>query len=294
MRHFRPTLGILVLSVLVLGAFLIACTGKAGLQGPAGPQGAAGAAGAAGPAGPVGPAAAAGARGAAGDAGVAGARGAAGPAGPKGDPGPALTVVLAGPKVRWDIILGVNPAPPAPPLGLRPGGEATARDRAGNKITLTGSGTFVAPVGGSSKLATGGGTWVISGGPDAGSGTYEVTELVSWREAPGTVPLTLVDKIGDQADGRAGQAVLRIKYSDGSLGVLVVSCRTPLTPPADSDRIFEGITVSKGFVWYMDHKEPVANVEGERTLFHVINLLWPRIHPQRKSPQTGLMARQHE
>lgn len=271
MTRFRPTLGILVLSVLLLGVFLTACTGKAGLQGTAGPQGAAGPGGAAGPAGPAGAAGARGPEGAAGPAGARGLAGPAGPAGPKGDPGPATTVVLAGPKVRWDIILGaVNPAPPAPPLGLRPGGEASAKDRAGNKITLTGSGTFVAPEGGSSKLATGGGTWEISGGPDAGKGTYEVTELISWRQAPGTVPVTLVDKIGDQADGRAGLAVLRIRYNDGSHGVLVVSCRTPLTPPADSSRIFEGVTVSKGFLWYMDHKEPVADVEGERTLFHVI------------------------
>ena len=38
MGRFRPTLGILVLSVLVLGAWLTACAGPAGLQGPPGPK----------------------------------------------------------------------------------------------------------------------------------------------------------------------------------------------------------------------------------------------------------------
>ena len=78
MGRFRPTLGILVLSVLVLGAWLTACAGPAGLQGPLGPQGAAGPAG---PIGPVGPAGAAGPPGPAGAAGARGPEGAAGPAG---------------------------------------------------------------------------------------------------------------------------------------------------------------------------------------------------------------------
>jgi hypothetical protein len=72
-----------------------------------------------------------------------------------------------------------------------------------------------------------------------------VTELVSWLLAPGTlVGSGLNDHIGPIADGRAGLAVLRVKYSDGLGGVLFVSCNLDGTPPS----VNEGTNGSRGFV----------------------------------------------
>src|SRR5262245_47890905 len=95
--------------------------------------------------------------------------------------------------VRWDII-SLN-FPPATPLTISAGGIASARANDGSQITLTGSGTFVAPGGpgrGTNGAVTGGGTWTLCGPPApatpgcvAGvSGTYEVTGLVRWDPAP--------------------------------------------------------------------------------------------------------------
>jgi len=47
--------------------------------------------------------------------------------------------------VRWDIISLVGGAPPGP---VNPGGHASAATPDGDTITLTGSGTFVAPASG--------------------------------------------------------------------------------------------------------------------------------------------------
>jgi len=77
--------------------------------------------------------------------------------------------------VRWDIvtIAGGSPAP---------GGIASALSDNNSVITITGSGTFVAPAGGdgTSSATTGGGTFKIhtSDGTLRASGTYEVTGLV--------------------------------------------------------------------------------------------------------------------
>src|SRR6266576_2879430 len=80
--------------------------------------------------------------------------------------------------VRWDIQSLTGGAPPGP---INPGGHASATAPDGDTITLTGSGTFVAPAsGGGSGAVTGGGTWTTSSG---GSGTYKVTGLVSWEVA---------------------------------------------------------------------------------------------------------------
>src|SRR5215211_5034205 len=79
--------------------------------------------------------------------------------------------------VRWDIISTTG----VPPTPINPGGHASAMAPGGDTITLTGSGTFVAPAsGGGSGAATGGGTWTTTSG---GSGTYTVTRLVSWELA---------------------------------------------------------------------------------------------------------------
>jgi hypothetical protein len=74
----------------------------------------------------------------------------------------------------------------------------------------------------------------------------------------------IIDLIGPIDDARLGLAFLRIRYSDGSRGVLAVSCSSQ---PA----IFEGITASKGFVDYWNHVGPVPGVDGGRTIFHLIS-----------------------
>lgn len=167
--------------------------------------------------------------------------------------------------VRWDIV-SVNFA--VVPNTVSAGGEASALANEGSQITLTGSGTFVAPAGGAgtSSAVTGGGEWETfdPGGASTGSGTYVVTGLVRWEQAPGAGPPS-TDLIGDPSERSAGLAVLRIAYSDGSRGVLVVSCHLVGTP----DTVFEGITASKGFVDYWNRLAPVAGVDENRTLFHV-------------------------
>lgn len=165
--------------------------------------------------------------------------------------------------VRWDIVSVAT----GPPL---PGGIASARAQNCSKITLTGSGTFVAPAGGggTSSGVTGGGTWETfsatapctcsstATGTSTGSGTYVVTGLVRWDEK-GKFPF-------DNAVG--GLAILRVLFSDGSHGVLVVSCHAP----SGSDHaVFEGITVSKSFVDYWNRQAPVPGVDANRTLFHI-------------------------
>lgn len=164
-------------------------------------------------------------------------------------------------RVRWDIV-SIDFAAGT----VNPGGIASARAEDNSRITLTGSGTFVAPaVGGSTGAATGGGTWetFAPGGAPVASGTYQVRGVVRWQEAPGTPP-PLTDNIGGPGDPRAGLAVLSIEYSDGDRGILVVSCHLVGTP----DSVFEGITASKGFVDYWNREAPVPGVDANRTLFH--------------------------
>lgn len=169
--------------------------------------------------------------------------------------------------VRWDVV-SINPPTD---FSLDPGGIAAALANDGSKIVLTSSGSFVAPAGGSgtSSAVTGGGTWETfdAGNVSTGSGTYWVTGLVRWEEAPGAIaspPVT--DNIGNAADGRSGLVVLRIAYSDGSQGILVVSCQLPGAPA----ELFEGVTASKDFVDYFNRVAPVPGVDANRTVFHVL------------------------
>lgn len=152
--------------------------------------------------------------------------------------------------IRWDI---VN----LPPFCPAPGGmaSATTHHNDNSTITLTGSGTFKP---GDREEVTGGGTWETA----TGSGTYKVTGLVSWHRAPGALDCPNDPTPGERA---AGHAVLRIKYSDGSKGVLTISCRLGGTP----NSVFEGIAVSKGFVDYTHNVEPVPGVNANRTIFHI-------------------------
>jgi hypothetical protein len=183
--------------------------------------------------------------------------------------------------VRWDIV-SVNFVAP---FTVAAGGMASASANDGSHITLTGSGTFVAPAGlrddeegrdgeqrgdGTSSATTGGGKWAVfaSGAttPSA-TGTYVVTGLVRWDPAPfppgGPPPRT--DLIDPTAQRSTGLAVLRVSYSDGEHGILVVSC-TGVTAPAN---MFEGVTASKGFVDYFNRQAPVGGVDANRTLFHI-------------------------
>jgi hypothetical protein len=167
--------------------------------------------------------------------------------------------------VQWDIVL-LTPGPT-----VNAGGQASAQNNIGDTITLTGTGTFVAPAGGggTSNAVTGGGNWTITTASGSSSGTYVVTGLVRWEEAPGTFPAT-TDNIGSPGDFRPGLAVLRIAYSDGSHGILVVSCHGAGTP----DTAFEGITASKGFVDYWNRQAPSGTPTGpnaNRTAFHLVH-----------------------
>ena len=171
--------------------------------------------------------------------------------------------------VSWDIV-HVSPLPPGSPPGVTfdPGGVASAQAPDGDVITLTGSGTFVAPSGsnGGSGAVTGGGTWTTSSG---GSGTYVVKELVTWVFASpqilniGGFPVT--DNTGDNTKRSNGVAVLRIAFSDGSSGVLTVGCHGPGAP----DGIFEGIATTKGYKTYYNVPAPLGTVDAGRTVFHV-------------------------
>jgi hypothetical protein len=169
--------------------------------------------------------------------------------------------------VGWDIIKLSLPG-----STVNAGGVASAKDNLGDTITLTGSGTFVAPAGGggTSSAVTGGGRWTVcnAAGTVCSGGNYEVTGLVRWEEAPGTFPGT-ADNISSPADFRAGLAVLRIQYNDGAHGILVVSCHGAGTP----DSVFEGITASKDFTDFWNRVAPSGTSSGpnaNRTSFHVV------------------------
>jgi hypothetical protein len=166
--------------------------------------------------------------------------------------------------VRWDIISLVGGGFPGP---ANPGGSASASAaNGGDTITLTGTGTFVAPAGsnGGSGAVTGGGTWHTSTGA---SGTYEVKELVSFVFANFQAASTpeLIDNIGALNERANGAAVLRVRFSDGASGVLTVGCHGPGAPPG----IFEGIAVTKGYVTYYNVAAPIGGVDANRTIFHV-------------------------
>jgi hypothetical protein len=176
-----------------------------------------------------------------------------GATGPDAIPGvSAKTAGLQNALMRWDII-----SVDFVTLTASAGGTASAFANDNSKITLTGTGTFRSNSG-KSQAVTGGGTWETS----TGSGTYEVTGFVSFVVAPGTFPLAH-DNIGNPADARAGLAVLKISYDDGSDGVLIVSCTIAGTPAA----VFEGITATKG---YVDYLRPDVPGNDNRTVFHVL------------------------
>jgi hypothetical protein len=160
---------------------------------------------------------------------------------------------------RWDIVsITFQPAP-----ANHPGGFASALANDGSKITVTGHGTFQPR---EPDEVTGGGTWVTFG-PDGttviGHGTYRVRQLIRFDLAPGVLT-GVVDNIpgakGDLTDTRAGLLFVKIAYSDGSKGVLVVSCHLNGSPAS----IFEGVTASKGYTDYWNRLPGI-------TLFHILS-----------------------
>jgi len=167
--------------------------------------------------------------------------------------------------VRWDII---NLAFTVPNT-VTAGGVAfaTTKNPSSLKIRLTGSGTFVAPAsGGQSNAVTGGGTWeTFSGCPGAcvstGAGAYWVTGLVSWEFDNFQLPVNN-DLIGPEPAN--GNAVFRIKYSDGSDGTLGIGCHGP----GADDGIVEGVIATKNYRTYWDAAAPVGGVNENRTIFH--------------------------
>src|SRR5262245_34610974 len=172
-------------------------------------------------------------------------------------------------KIRWDII-SVDFA--TTPVTLSAGGSASAIANDGTSITLTGSGTFRSNSG-RPQSVTGGGTWETfaeDGVTVTGRGTYKVTGFVSFVLAPAPNPQApLIDNICSDCKLHSGLAVLRIAYSDGSNGVLFVSCNAPGEGTPES--VFEGITVSKDFIDYWNRNNPVPGVDGNRTAFHTLH-----------------------
>jgi hypothetical protein len=162
--------------------------------------------------------------------------------------------------VRWDI-QHFNPAT-TPPTSS-PGGVAFASARNPSTLTikLTGSGTFEPD---DREEVTGGGTWeTFSGTTSTGSGSYEVRKLVSWQFA-NLQTGTFIDLIDDGTRAN-GTAILRIRYSDGSEGVLGVGCHGPGAPAG----IVEGVIATKDYVTYWDAQAPVGGVDANRTIFHI-------------------------
>ncbi len=151
------------------------------------------------------------------------------------------------------------------PATLEAGGNASALANDLSMITLTGSGTFQV---GEADEVTGGGTWITFSptGTETGRGTYQVTRLIRFELAPGTLVGTpVIDNITNKETARGGLAAFAIRYSDGTRGVLFVSCHLPSGAPA---AVFEGVTASKGFVDFWSRVAPVPMVDGNRTVFH--------------------------
>jgi hypothetical protein len=164
-------------------------------------------------------------------------------------------------RIRWDFIsLDPSTTPPT----INPGGVAGALANDGSLIKLTGSGFFFGAADAvGTDGATGGGTWATSGPIGSASGTYRVLERVIWKQPPGTQGPT-IDNIG--SNPRPGFLVLKIAYSDGSKGTLVISCHLVGTP----DQVFEGFTATKGFVGFFNRLPPIPGVDANRTLFHLL------------------------
>ena len=163
-------------------------------------------------------------------------------------------------RFRWDFY---NLDLTTTPASVAPGGSASARARDGSRITLTGSGVF----GGRPGNVNGGGTWTTYDpeGVKTGSGSYRVRALVSFFAVPGSSPYA--DEIGSPADARAGLAILRVSYSTGQQGILVISSYLPGSPIP----VFVGVTASIGAIDFFTPVPPTIGMQGGRTIFHLIH-----------------------
>ena len=173
---------------------------------------------------------------------------------------------------RWDIIHAAF-TPTNRPVTIDPGGLASAMANNGTLITFMGSGTFTIKNGQGRDRVEGGGVWETrdTNSVVTASGTYRVTGLVSFVVIPGSsnFPDTIDNVCCGNDAARGGLAVFRIAYSDGTTGVLTVSCHAQVGAP---DSVFEGITASKGFVDYWNRVAPPAPPgDANRTVFHVLS-----------------------
>jgi hypothetical protein len=172
-----------------------------------------------------------------------------------------------GRRVRWDII-----SIDFTKFCVNPGGPASARSDDGDRITFTGSGTFPDVRNRCRRDVTGGGTWKIPSSKDSrcfkGNGTYKVVELLSWTPAATKFPLPC-DNIGDPKDATSGLAKLRVAYSNGTHGVLTVSCNLHVGAEGAPDCIFEGITASMEWEDFWNREAPAGN--ENRTVFHFLD-----------------------
>jgi len=159
----------------------------------------------------------------------------------------ALVTVASGQQTtyKWDIAFANGPDNVV--NGISAGGSATAYYFIGSQspeITFTGSGTFKSCKGLAALICpffvTGGGTWTDG----TTSGTYVVTELISFDVA--ALPFSLpTDNIGNAANARGGTAILKIHYSDGSQGILVLEGLLVV-----GGTLQTGVSASKGLALY--------------------------------------------
>ena len=172
-------------------------------------------------------------------------------------------------EVRWDIIqISISGSE----ITVFPGGISTsvaalipAQGTGDNStITLTGTGTFEPS---KPHKVTGGGTWAtaMEDGTPIASGHYRVTEFLFWKESGGSLPSGITDGFGNPADVVTGLAILRVHYSDGEDGIMVVSCSFGPPVPAAA---FEGTTATKGVI---DYSNPTSkNGLDGNTFFHLM------------------------
>jgi hypothetical protein len=176
-------------------------------------------------------------------------------------------------KVRWDIIqISISGSA----VTVVPGGTSTSvaalippqNTGDDSAITLTGKGTFEPS---ERHEVTGGGTWATAkkDGTAIASGTYRVTELLFWKQSGSGIPPGLIDGIGNPADVVTGLAILRVKYSDGEDGIVVVSCFFAAPSPAPPSTALEGTTATKGFI---DYSNPISAPDAStgNTFFHLM------------------------
>lgn len=174
-----------------------------------------------------------------------------------------------GRRVQWDLI-----SIDFTVFCVNPGGTASARSTDGDRITFTGSGTFPDVRNSCRRDVTGGGTWEIPSSSDPrcfkGSGTYKVVELLSWNPAATKFPLPC-DNIGDPKDASSGLAKLRVAYSNGTHGVLTVSCNLHVGAEGAPDCIPEGITASMEWEdFWTSEPPPTPPGNRNRTVFHFL------------------------